>query len=135
VIHIRKKQQSAGSVFLPLLLTLPLWWWIPSAEGGSPDTARYQLQPVHSDMSDYEYRRVYRKNQKRVRKFITHYSEDALHSLGIPRRGIRVAGALAGAAITQDATLYLNDGKSLALDIRDAARNDRVVFLAYKHSW
>lgn len=131
MIHIKKQQ----ILFLltPLLLTVPLW--AQNASAASPDVARYQLQSVGVDMSAEEYRSVYRKNQRRIRRFAVHYSESTLRALGMSKTSIRVVGALAGAAVTQDATLYLNDGKWLALDIRDAAQDDRAVIFAVKRSW
>jgi hypothetical protein len=129
VIHIKK---PATIPFL-LMLTVPP---VQNAAAAPPDVDRYQLQSVDSNMSAEDYRRVYRDNQHRVSKFITHYSEQSLLSLGLPKSGIRVAGALAGAALTnQDATLYLNSGKSLAIDIKDAGQDDRTIFFAIKHSW
>jgi hypothetical protein len=130
---IRIKIQHALSFILPLFLTaLPCARYAAAA---SPEAARYQLQPVETDMSADEYRRTYRDNQHRLRKFMTHYSEKTLGSLGIPKNSLRMVGALAGVAITQDATLYLNDSKWLAIDIKDAAQDDRAIIFAIKQNW
>lgn len=128
MIHIRK----ASAVVLPLLLSA-----LPGGQttAASLDAARYQLKPVDADMSADEYERACRKNQHRVRKFLAHYSENTLLSLGMSRNSIRVVGALAGAAITQDATIYLNDNKWLALDIKDAGQDDRAIIFAIKRHW
>jgi hypothetical protein len=128
VIHIKK--QAAIPLFL--MLTVPP---VQNAAAAPPDVARYQLQTVDAEMSADDYRRVYRDNQHRVGKFITHYSEQTLQSFGLPKSGIRVAGALAGAAMNQDATVYLNSSKWLALDIKDAVQGDRSILFAIKHSW
>jgi hypothetical protein len=46
-----------------------------------------------------------------------------------------VLGAVAGAAVTQNGTVYLNSGKSLAIDIKDAAQDDRAIIFAFKRKW
>jgi hypothetical protein len=115
-------------------MTVPLWS-MQAADAATPDTSRYQLQPVDADMSAYDYQRTYRKNQQRVRKYITHHSEDMLLDMGMSKSSIRMVGALAGAAITQEATVYLNASRWLALDIKDAGQDDRAVIFAIKRSW
>lgn len=133
MIHTIKKQ-AASLRLLPLLFVVPLGS-MQTADAASPDTVRYQLQPVDADMSAYEYQRAYRNNQQRVRKYITHHSEDMLLDMGMSKNSIRMVGALAGAAITQNATVYLNASKWLALDIKDASQDDRAVIFAIKRSW
>jgi hypothetical protein len=56
-------------------------------------------------------------------------------ALGVPKSGVRTLGVVAGAAITQTATVYLNTGKTLFIDIKDAAQDDRAIFFAIKRSW
>jgi hypothetical protein len=96
---------------------------------------RFQLRSVDATMTADEYEQAYRNNQRRIVKFVESYSEDTLMALGIPKKGVQVLGAVAGAAVTQNATLYLNSGKSLAIDIKDAAQDDRAIFFALKHKW
>lgn len=105
------------------------------AAAASLDSSRYQLKPVDATMSAGEYEYACHRNQQKIRKFVTHYSENKLLSLGMSRTSIRVVGALAGAAITQGATLYLNDGKWLALDIKDAGQDDRAILFGIRHKW
>ena len=94
-----------------------------------------QLRSVNATMTADEYKRAYRSNQRQILKFVESYSESTLMSLGIPKMGVEALGAVAGAAVTQEATVYLNSSKSLAIDIKDAAQDDRAIFFAIKHEW
>ncbi len=94
-----------------------------------------ELRSVDATMTADEYRQAYRSNQRRIAKFVESYSEDTLMALGIPKKGIEALGAVAGAAVTQQGTLYLNSSKSLAIDITDAAQDDRAIFFAIKRKW
>lgn len=96
---------------------------------------KYHWHQINTDMNEQEYRRSYKKNQKQIRNFVEDYSESTLMSLGIPKKGVHLMGAVAGAAITQDATFYLNSGKSLAIDIKDAGEDDRAVYFGVKLDW
>jgi len=96
---------------------------------------RYQLRSIDADMSETEYRQAYRNNRGQIQNFIEDYSESNLTALGIPRTGIHFIGAVAGAAITQNATLYVNKSKFLALEIKDAAEDDRSIFFGLKVDW
>jgi hypothetical protein len=106
-----------------------------AAAAESSDDEQLSLRSVDATMTADEYRDAYRSNQHRIRRFIKSYSENSLISLGIPRQGVHALGILAGAAVTQEASLYLNSGKSMAIDIKDAAQDDRAVFFAIKHRW
>lgn len=99
------------------------------------DQPRLKWHSVDADMGAEEYRQVYRENQDQLRNFVEDYSEASLVSLGVPKRGVNLIGAVAGAAVTQEATFYLNDGKSWAIDIRDAAEDDRAVYFGLKLDW
>ena len=118
-----------------ILLSTPAWAAEPLDAGEASAWQRYQLRNVNANMDEAEYRKASRKNQKQIRHFIQDYSESSLTSLGIPRSGVRLLGAVAGAAITQDATFYVNKSKFLALGIKDAAENDRSIFLGFKIDW
>lgn len=96
---------------------------------------RYLLRNVHADMTETEYRRAYRNNRGQIQNFIEDYSESSLTSLGLPRKGVHLIGAVAGAAITQDATFYVNKSKLMAVEIRDAAEDDRSIFFGLKVDW
>jgi hypothetical protein len=55
--------------------------------------------------------------------------------MGIPKTGIKLMGAAAGLAAGQDARLYLNKSKIMALELKDATENDRAVFFGIKMDW
>jgi len=86
-------------------------------------------------MSEGDYRNSYRHNQRIVRDFVKSYSESTLTSMGIPKTGVRLMGAAAGMAAGQDARLYLNKSKIMALELKDATANDRAVFFGIKMDW
>jgi Tfp pilus assembly protein PilP len=99
------------------------------------DQDQFQLRSVDATMTADEYEQAYRTNQHRILKFVESYSETTLTALGIPKKGVEVLGAVAGAAVTQNGTVYLNSGKSLAIDIKDAAQDDRAIIFAFKRKW
>lgn len=129
MIHTRRRTTAWLMAFgIPFLLGT-------STTAQSGDDEQLQLRQVDATMSADEYRQAYRTNERRIRRFVKTYSENALMSLGIPKQGVRVLGAVAGAAVTQDATFYLNSGKSMAIDVKDAVQDDRAIFFAIKHKW
>ncbi len=103
--------------------------------GQTDSTQPIDLQNVGANMSVDEYRQACHDNQKQVRNFVESYSESTLLSLGVPKAGVNMLGAVAGAAVTQNATLYLNDRKFFAIDIKDAAQEDRAIYLGFKLDW
>jgi len=117
-----------------LLLGMPLVVASTIVRSATPDE-QLALQPVDANMTADEYRQTCRDNQQHIRKFIESYSESTLMSWGVPKKGIGVLGAVAGAAVTQQATLYLDADKSFAIDIQDMAQDDRAIFFAIKHNW
>ena len=96
---------------------------------------RLQLNAVDADMSETAYRQAYRDNREQIQDFIADFSESNLTALGIPRKGVHFMGAVAGAAITQDATFYVNKSKFMAVEIKDAAEDDRSIFFGFKVDW
>jgi len=134
---IRSMHKLVVPLFLMAAIFLPasVHSAAPNAIGEPSNTQRYQLHDVNADMSTEKYRQTYRKNQGNLRRFVKDFSESGLVSLGIPRRGIQFLGAVAAAAVTQDATLYLNSSKFLALEVKDAADEDRAVYLGVKVRW
>jgi hypothetical protein len=101
--------------------------------GHKPD--RHEWQTVTGDMSAGEYRNSYRHNQRIVRDFVKSYSESTLTSIGVPKSGVKLMGAAAGLAAGQDARLYLNKSKIMALEFKDATEDDRAVFFGIKMDW
>ena len=86
-------------------------------------------------MSEGEYRSSYRHNQRIVRDFVKSYSENTLTSMGVPKSGVKLMGVAAGLAAGQDAKLYLNKSKFMALELKDATEDDRAVFFGIKLDW
>jgi len=86
-------------------------------------------------MTAGDYRSSYRHNQRIVRDFVKSYSESTLTSIGIPETGVKLMGAAAGLAAGQDARLYLNKSKIMALELKDATESDRAVFIGIKLDW
>jgi hypothetical protein len=86
-------------------------------------------------MSTGDYRHSYRHNRRIVRDFVKSYSESTLTSIGVPKTGVKLMGAAAGVAAGQDAKLYLNKSKIMALELKDATEDDRAVFFGIKLDW
>lgn len=86
-------------------------------------------------MSASEYKGSYRHNKRIVRDFVKSYSESTLSSIGVPKTGVKLMGAAAGLAAGQDAKLYLNKSKIMALELKDATQDDRAVFFGIKMDW
>ena len=101
--------------------------------GHKPD--RHEWQTVNGEMSEGEYRSSYRHNQRIVRDFVKSYSENTLTSMGVPKSGVKLMGVAAGLAAGQDAKLYLNKSKFMALELKDATEDDRAVFFGIKLDW
>ncbi len=110
-----------------------------AADGGAETEdskpARHEWQSVSGEMSASEYRQSYRHNQRVIRDFVKNYSESTLTSVGVPKTGVKLLGAAAGLAAGQDARLYLNDSKIMALELRDASGDDRALFFGIKLDW
>ena len=117
------------------LLSMPALGVGPAVIGDPPNNSRYQLRDVDAGMSERDYRQAYRNNRGQIQNFIKDYSESNLTALGIPLKGVRFIGAVAGAAITQDASFYVTKSKFLAVEIKDAAEDDRSVFFGFKVDW
>ncbi len=122
---------TAAMLSMPVLAVEPPGVGEPSGR----ERHRYQLLDVDATMGEHEYRQAYRNNRGRIQNFIEDYSESSLTALGIPRRGVHVIGAVAAAAVTQDATFYVNKSKFLAVGIKNAAEQDRAVFFGVKVDW
>jgi len=103
------------------------------SSGHKPD--RHEWRSVRGDMSAGDYRNSYRHNQRIVRDFFKSYSESTLTSIGISKTGVKLMGAAAGLAAGQDARLYLNKSKIMAIEVKDATENDRAVFFGINMDW
>ncbi|HFD80998.1 MAG TPA: hypothetical protein ENK05_11505 [Gammaproteobacteria bacterium] len=86
-------------------------------------------------MSPEQYRQTYRHNLKSARHLVESYSRKTLSSIGVPKAGIDLIGAAAAFAVTQDAGVHLGRSNLLSVGVRNAADNDRSVFLGIKVDW
>ncbi len=102
---------------------------------GESSLTKPHWQTYTNDLSDQEYRSISRHNQRRVRNFFESYSENTLLAMGIPKTGVKVIGVAAGLAASQDATLYLNKSRFLALEFKDLVKDKRTVFFGIKMDW
>jgi len=124
-------------VITAVILSMPVLAAEPPGVGeiSGKERYRYQLLDVDADMSETAYRQAYRDNREQIQDFIADFSESNLTALGIPRKGVHFIGAVAGAAVTQDATFYLSKSKFMAVEIKDAAEDDRSIFFGFKVDW
>jgi len=102
---------------------------------GNSSVERVHWQTYSNGLSDQEYRSIYKYNQKRIRKFLTSYSENTLLSMGVPDYGVKFIGVAAGLAANRNATLYLNKSRFLALEFKDVVNDNRALFLGIKMDW
>ena len=92
-------------------------------------------QTVAPAMSQHEYKRAYRKNQRQVLKHVESYSHDALTAVGIPEMGVTLMNSAAAFAVTDNVRFSLNKSKTLGLGIKDASEGDRTLYFGVKFDW
>jgi hypothetical protein len=85
-------------------------------------------------MTPEEYETAYRRNLRLVRNTLKSYSHEAFASIGVPEAGIEFLGAAVGLAV-RDARFPLNESKTLALELKDVADEDRTLFLGIRMDW
>lgn len=95
---------------------------------------RQQWRTVDTSMSTEEYETAYRRNLRVVRNTLKSYSKEAFASVGVPAAGVEFLGAAVGLAV-RDASFHLNKSKTLALELKDVADEDRTLFLGIKMDW
>ena len=100
-----------------------------------PDSDRVEWRSIDEDMSSEEYHQAYRRNQRILYKQLKNLSENALLSIGVPRKGSKYLGAAAGLAVKQDAKLHLNKSKTFALELNDIGEDDRAVIFGISRDW
>ncbi len=133
---IRQLHQISGLLLLAAMLpSMPVWAGDQLKTGGASAWQRYQLRHVDASMGETEYRQAFRKNRKQVQNFIENYAEANLTSLGIPRKGLYFLGAVASVAATQDAKFYLSKSKLMAVEVKNAAEDNRSIYLGFKVNW
>jgi hypothetical protein len=95
---------------------------------------RQQWRTINTNMSPEEYETAYRRNLRVVRDTLKSYSKEAFASMGVPAAGVEFMGAALGLAV-RDARFDLNKSKTLALELKDVADEDRTLFLGIRMNW
>ena len=110
--------------------------WARDASTFHPERAveKHHWRNVDTTMSADEYETAYRHNQRMVRDTLKSYSKEALASFGVPEAGVELMGAAVGMAV-RDARFHLNESKTLALELKDVADDNRALFLGIKMDW
>ena len=106
--------------------------WEPAPTGRGVD--RNQWRTVDVNMTNEEYQSAYRNNLRLVRNSLKSYSKDTLVSLGVPEAGVNFMSAAVGLAV-HDARFHLNKSKTMALELKDVAGQDRSLFLDVEFNW
>jgi len=106
--------------------------WGPAPTGRGVD--RNQWRTVDANMTNEEYQTAYRNNLRLVRNSLKSYSKGTLVSLGVPEAGINFVSAAVGLAV-HDARFHLNKSKTMALELKDVAGQDRSLFLDVEFNW
>lgn len=96
-----------------------------------------QLATVNVEMQPEIYHRVYRHNQRRLRKAAKTYTMETLRSVGVPETGIRLMGTVAGVAAGSDVNFKLAKSRytRLALEFQDVIETDRRAILELRFRW
>lgn len=102
---------------------------------GETGKDKLHWQTYSSDLSDQQYRRISRQNQRQLRNFAKSYTENKLLSMGVPETGIKVMGVAAALAANRNTTLYLNKNHFLALEFKDVTNDNRAMFFGFKVDW
>ena len=98
------------------------------------DEESYYWRQVDNQMSAEEYRNTSKHNQRVVTKVARSYLEEKIISLGIPVKGVAMAGAAVNFAVS-GGKFNLNKSKTLALEFDDPIDNGRAMFLKFKLDW
>lgn len=118
--------QITGRLFSVVLLAMT------SLAAGADELRWHAFDPA---MSDQDYERTYRDNQRFLRKSVTTYSEEKLMAIGVPKSGVKLMGAAAGLAAGADARFRLGESNLFAVEFKDATEKDRAVFFGIKKEW
>lgn len=96
-----------------------------------------QLATVNAEMLPEIYHRVYRRNQRQLRKAAKSYTVEMLKSVGVPETGIRLMGTVAGVAAGSDVNFKLAKSRytRLALEFQDVIETDRRAMLELRFRW
>ena len=98
------------------------------------DEKGYYWRQIDDRMSQQEYRNASKHNQRVITKMARSYLEEQFISLGIPVKGVAMAGAAVNFAVT-GGKFNLNKSKTLQLEFDDPIDSGRALFLKYKLDW
>jgi hypothetical protein len=98
------------------------------------DEESYNWRQINNQMSPQEYRDASRHNQLVVTKVTRSYLEEQIISLGVPIKGVAMAGAAVDFAV-DGGTFNLNESKTWALEFKDPINSGREMFLKFKLDW
>ncbi len=98
------------------------------------DENGYYWRQIDDHMSQQEYRDASKHNQRVVTKMARSYLEEQFISLGIPVKGVSMAGVAVNFAVT-GGKFNLNKSKTLQLEFDDPIDNGRAMFLKFKLDW
>jgi hypothetical protein len=126
------------AIGVPALLAIVLMAGMTPAcadEGMALGTA--ELETVNAEMLPEIYHRVYRRNQRQLRKVAKTYTMEMLRSAGVPETGIRLMGTVAGVAAGSDVNFKLAKSRytRLALEFQDVIETDRRAMLELRFRW
>jgi hypothetical protein len=94
----------------------------------------YYWRQINDQMSPQEYRDASKHNQRVVTKVARSYLEEQFIALGVPIKGVAMAGAAVNFAV-DGGTFNLNESKTLALEFKDPIDSGRGMFLKFKVDW
>ena len=92
------------------------------------------LYSTDTDLSAREYEEIYSRNRSIVLNNLQSYSRNVHELTGMPEQGINLMGAVLGLAVNRT-KLNLNKSKTLALEVKDAARSKRAIYFGLKLEW
>ena len=98
------------------------------------DEKGYYWRQIDNQMSQQEYKDASKHNQRVATKLARSYLEEKIISLGIPVKGVAMAGAAVNFAVT-GGKLNLNKSKTLQLEFDDPIDSGRAMYLKFKLDW
>ena len=85
-------------------------------------------------MTEWEYKRTAKYNKKLIRREIRNYLENRFDSLGNTGTALKFSSA-ALLMMFDDTKLNLNRSKTIFLEAKDLAENDRAIMYRMNYSW
>jgi hypothetical protein len=95
---------------------------------------RQRWQQIDHHMSPDRYTSAAHDNQRLLRKSAQRFLDNGLTSLGVPKQGIALTGAVVGLAIS-GGKLNLNESKTMLLELDEMTSEDRALSFKLKLNW